>query len=80
MDYTSTPIDATFTAGSTDTTISIPVTMDILAEESESFNLKFTIPSSLSGKVVPGNITTAIGTITDDTSKIMSNCLSNIHI
>ena len=80
MDYTSTPIDATFTAGSTNTTISIPVTMDNLAEESETFNLRFTIPSSLSDKVVPGNITTANGTITDDTSKIMSNCLSNIHI
>ena len=78
MDYTSTPVDATFTAGSIDATISIPVTMDVLAEESEVFNLKFTIPSSLSSKVVPGNITTANGTITDDTSKIWSNCLSNV--
>ena len=78
MDYTSTPIDATFTAGSTNATISILVTMDALAEESETFSLKITIPSSLSGKVVPGDISTANGTITDDTSKIWSNCLSNV--
>ena len=43
MDYTSTPIDTTFTAGSTNATINIPVTMDALAEESEIFNLRFTI-------------------------------------
>lgn len=70
MDYTSIPIDATFTPGSTNVTINVPVTMDAFVEDSELFALNFTIPPSLSGKVIPGDITTANGTITDDTSKI----------
>ena len=70
MDYTSTPISATFTPGSTNVTINVPVTMDDIVEDSETFALNFTIPATLSGKVIPGNITTANGTITDDTSKI----------
>ena len=44
--------------------------MDGIVEESETFRLSFTIPSLLSGKVTPGNITSATGAITDDTSKI----------
>ena len=68
-DYTSAPITATFTVGSTNTTINVPVTRDDILEERETFNLNFSIPSSLSGQVVPGNITTATGIIIDDTSK-----------
>ena len=70
VDYTSTPVNATFTAGSTIVELNISVTMDDVAEELETFNLMFTIPSLLSGKIVPGNITTAIGTISDDTGKM----------
>lgn len=70
MDYTSTPINATFTAGSIRTTINVSVTIDNVVEESETFTLNLIIPPSLSGKVVPGNITTATGTITDDTGKM----------
>ena len=71
MDYTSTPINATFASGSTDTMINVPVTMDHIVEESETFSLSFTIPPPLSGsEVIPGNITTANATITDDTSEI----------
>ena len=70
MDYTSTPITATFTAGTTSTTINIPVTNDSIVEEPESFNLSFTIPSSLSEVVVPGSINSAIGTITDNTGML----------
>ena len=77
MDYTSTPITATFTAGSTKTTINIPVTVDNIVEESEIFDLSFTIPSSpISKLVVPGNISKAIGNITDDTSKKMCSLSS----
>ena len=72
MDYTSTPITATFTAGATTTTINVPVTMDNIAEQSETFDLSLTIPPALSGDVVPGNIATAVGNITDITSKIFS--------
>ena len=69
MDYTSAPITATFTAGTTSTTIDVPVTMDDIAEEAETFDLSYTIPPALSGDVVPGNIAAAVGNITDITSK-----------
>ena len=68
-DYDSTPINVTFTAGSTIININITVNMDNVTEASETFNLTFTILSLLSDKVVPGNITTATGIITDDTGK-----------
>ena len=64
MDYTST--------GTTSTTINIPVTNDSIVEEPESFNLSFSIPSSLSEVVVPGSINSAIGTITDNTGMLAS--------
>ena len=70
MDYISTPITATFTASNTITTINIPVTVDNIVEESEMFDLSFTIPSSpISNFIVQGNVSKAIGNITDDTSK-----------
>ena len=69
IDYTSTPINATFPVGANSITINVPVTKDTIAEETEAFNLSFSIPSSLSGQVVSGDITTAIGSIADDTSK-----------
>ena len=67
MDYTSTPITATFTAGTTSTTIDVPVSTDDIAEGPETFSLTFTIPPSLS-HVVPGDTTMAVGNITDTTS------------
>jgi len=69
VDYTSTPIIATFTAGDDSTMISVPITMDDIAEQSETFDLSLTIPPALSGDVIPGNISTAVGNITDDTSE-----------
>ena len=71
MDYTSTPIIATFAANTTNTTIDVPVTKDIVAEELEAFDLTFIIPPSLSNQVIPGKITKAVGVITDDTSKMV---------
>ena len=71
MDYISTPIIATFVANTTSTTINVPVTKDVIAEESETFDLNFTIPSLPCGRVIPGNITTAVGNIIDDTSKMI---------
>ena len=68
-DYDSTPINVTFTAGSTINNINITVNMDNVTETSETFNITFTILSLLSDKVVPGNITTATGSITDDIGK-----------
>ena len=74
MDYTSNPITATFPAGTTTTTINVPVTRDSIAEQPETFDFNFTIPSSLSGSVVPGTITSAVGTINDESSKVLFNC------
>jgi len=72
VDYTSTPITATFPAGATTTTINIPVTQDDIAEALETFDLSFTIPQQFSDTVVPGTITSAVGTITDDPRKIIA--------
>ena len=69
MDYTSTPITATFTAGTNSTTINISVKKDNIVEESETFNLSLTISTSLNDRVTLGDISTATVTITDDTSK-----------
>ena len=71
VDYISTPITATFAASTTRTTINVPVTKDNIAEESETFDLTLTIPPSLSGQVIPVQITKAVGVISDDTSKIV---------
>jgi len=71
VDYNSNPIIATFTAGTTSTTVNVPVTNDSIAEKSETFDLNFSISSSLSGQVLPGTITKAVGNITDDTGKII---------
>jgi len=67
VDYTSTPVTATFTAGTTSTTIDIPVTMDDISEGLETFDLSYTIIPSLPSGFEPGSITTAIGEITDAT-------------
>ena len=71
MDYDSTPIDATFVAGTNITRISIPVIKDDIVEKSETFDLSFTILSSLNGRVIPGNINKTIGSIADQTCKII---------
>ena len=67
MDYISTPITATFTAGTTNTTVIIPVTRDNVGEGLETFDLSFTIIPSSPSNVEPGSTTTAIGQIIDTT-------------
>ena len=72
MDYNSTPITATFPAGTNSTTINIPVTKDIISEDDlETFDLILTIPPSLKS-VFPGSINKTIGSIIDNTSKYSS--------
>ena len=73
MDYNSNPITTTFLAGAITTTVRVPVTRDNIAEQPETFNLSFTIPQQFASVVDPGTITTAVGNITDDTSKISFN-------
>ena len=69
MDYNSTPLNATFTAGSNSTVVNVPVIKDDIAEESETFDLNFIIPLSLEDQIMSGTITEAVGNITDNTSK-----------
>ena len=66
IDFTSEPITAIFTAGSTETAVDVPITMDSIVEPTESFNLSLIIPASERGLVAPGNITTAIAVIIDN--------------
>ena len=68
-DYNSTPINATFTAGTTSTAVNVPLINDSVAEGPETFDLTITIPPSLRGQVVSGTITEAVGNITDDTGE-----------
>ena len=69
VDYISTPITATFPAGATNVTIDIPVTMDNIVEQRETFDLSFTIPS-FSNHVIPGRITETVGAILDATGML----------
>ena len=80
MDYHSNPIMATFTAGSTSAMVNVPVTVDDIVEKLETFDLSFTIPSSLQGQIMPGVNTTAVGIILDDTSKNSSAILNVVII
>lgn len=63
-------MNATFPIGTEMTTINVPVIMDNVIEKVEAFKLNFVILTSLSGKVVPGTITSATGFIIDETGKI----------
>ena len=69
MDYDSTPVTATFTAGSISTTVNVPVTKDNIVEEFETFDITIAIPSSLKDQVLQGDVTNAVGTIIDNSSK-----------
>ena len=69
MDYNSTPINATFTAGTIRTMVNVPLINDNIVEAPETFHLSFTIPSLLQGQVIPGAINMAVATITDNSSK-----------
>lgn len=69
MDYTSTPIIATFAAGTVSSTVNVPVTNDNIIEPSETFGLTFTIPYMLSTRVLVGDPNEATGNITDSTGK-----------
>ena len=69
MDYNSAPINATFPIGAISSTINVPVTLDNILEQWETFELTFTIPTSIQDVVIEGRQTTAIGVIIDTTSK-----------
>ena len=49
--------------------VRIPVISDNIVEGSERFNLLLTVPSLLASAIRAGNRNTAVGVITDSTSK-----------
>ena len=69
IDYSSTPIKATFAPGFSSTTVNILIMEDDIVESSETFSLSIIIPSSLGSQVLPGRLNTAIGRITDSNGK-----------
>ena len=71
MDYDSIPITTSLTAGTTSIAVNVSLTKNNIAERSETFDISFNISSSLNGQVILGNITNAVGNITDDTGKII---------
>ena len=73
MDYTSTPINATFAVGTANTTVNVPVTEDEILEPSESFSLTFTVTPMLSTRVLVGDPNTATGNIIDSNGKDLLN-------
>ena len=52
--------------------VSVPVTRDDIAEGNEMFDLTLTVPSSLAPSITAGDRDTAVGVITDSTSKCAS--------
>ena len=69
MDYTSTPLLATFSVETTGIEISIPITEDDIIEPLEEIELIFTIPLSISNVIVAGTEMTATGVIIDSTGE-----------
>ena len=67
-DYDSTPINATFRPGTANSTIKIPIIPDDILEQLETFELTFTIPTTISDVIIEGRQTSAIGIINDTTS------------
>ena len=49
--------------------VSVPVMSDSVAEAHEEFDLRLTVPSSLSPAITTGGRNRATGVITDSTSK-----------
>ena len=77
MDYISDPINVTFPAGTTDIHVPVPVIDDTIVEGSEIFNINLIIPMSLTNELILGKSATAVGTITDSTSKLYANCVAS---
>ena len=67
MDYNSRTITATFSPGTTSTTITVPVMNDDVVEGTELFNLEIVIDQSSRKNATVGNRTTATGQIIDST-------------
>ena len=60
------------------TNVSVPVIIDDVAEGTEEFDLMLTVPPSLGPAITAGGRNTAVGEITDSTSKCTVNFYSLI--
>lgn len=78
MDYTSTPITATFPAGVNSTTINIPVISDNIVEENETLQLKIFVPVPTKYAVESGN--SALIIITDNSSTYVHMYIFSIKV
>ena len=68
MDYTSTPINATFPAGINSTTVNVPVISDNIVEINETLQLEIYLPVPAKYAVELGNPSKAFAVITDSSS------------
>ena len=69
-DFDSAPQTVTIIAGTNSSTIIITVINDNIVEGNETFNMSFTLPSSLGPGITTGSITNATATIIDTSSKL----------
>ena len=79
MDFNTAPLTATFASGMTMSSVSVPVTRDDIAEGNEEFDLMLTVPPSLV-RVIRTDRDTAVGVITDSTSKCMTSIVCNYKL
>ena len=69
-DFDATTQTVTIIAGTNSSTINITVINDDIVEGNETFNMSFSLPSSLSPGITTGAITNATASIIDTTSKL----------
>ena len=68
-DFNTTPLNVTFSANATNTTVRVAVTNDNIVEGNETFSMSLNVPSSLGPIIVAGSRTNATGIIIDTSSK-----------
>ena len=69
VDFNTSTLTATFASGMTASSVSVSVISDMIVEEAEDFNLTLNVPSSLGPAITAGDRYTAVGVITDSSSK-----------
>ena len=77
IDFNTATLTATFDSGMTMSSVSVAVINDTIIEEAEEFDLTLTVPSSLGPAITAGSRNTAVGIITDSTSKCVYMCTRN---
>ena len=78
MDFNTAPLTATFASGMTMSSVGVPVVRDDIAEGNEEFDLMLTVPPSLAPSITAGGRDTAVGIITDSTSKHVIICVCRL--